>query len=110
VRLCTLISGVTGSRPRRETRTRTTPGANRRLTRTERYAGDGEDWAGWWNAIRDDPELSQAVAERDRLRFEHPEKTETNLAVHERALRDAGFDEVGVLWRKGTNAVLVALL
>ena len=77
--------------------------------RTERHTGDGEDWAGWWDAIRADPELSQAVAERDRLQFEHPDKTETNLAVHERALRDAGFDEVGVLWRKGTNAVLVAL-
>lgn len=77
--------------------------------RTERHAGDGEDWAGWWDAIRTDPELTQAVAERDRLQFEHPDKTETNLAVHERALRDAGFDEVGVLWRKGTNAVLVAL-
>lgn len=77
--------------------------------RTERQPGDGEDWAGWWDAIRTDPELTQAVAERDRLQFEHLDKTETNLAVHERALRDAGFDEVGVLWRKGTNAVLVAL-
>ncbi len=49
------------------------------------------------------------MAERDRLQFEHPAKTETNLAVHEGALRDAGFGEVGVLWRKGTNAVLAAL-
>jgi SAM-dependent methyltransferase len=77
--------------------------------RTERHTGDGEDWAGWWDAIRDDPALSQAVAERDRLQFEHPAKTETNLVVHERALRDAGFGEVGVLWRKGTNAVLAAV-
>ncbi|MGO9496286.1 MAG: class I SAM-dependent methyltransferase [Solirubrobacteraceae bacterium] len=77
--------------------------------RTERHTSDGEDWAGWWDAIRADPELSQAVAERDRLQFEHPAKTETNLAVHEGALRDAGFGEVGVLWRKGTNAVLAAL-
>jgi hypothetical protein len=46
---------------------------------------------------------------RERRQFEHPEETETSLAVHEQALRDAGFTEVGVLWRKGTDAVLVAL-
>jgi SAM-dependent methyltransferase len=77
--------------------------------RTARHHGDGEDWDGWWDAVRADPQLSQAFAARDRLAFDHPEHSETNLAVHERALRDAGFGEVGVLWRKGTNAVLAAL-
>jgi len=49
------------------------------------------------------------MAERDRREFDPPEKSETNLAVHEQALREAGFSEVGVLWRKGTNAILAAL-
>jgi SAM-dependent methyltransferase len=78
--------------------------------RRARHDGEGEDWSTWWEAIRADPALSDAVAERDRRQFDHPDKSETNLSVHERALRAAGFSEVGVLWRKGTNAVLAALL
>jgi SAM-dependent methyltransferase len=77
--------------------------------RSARHQGDGEDWRGWWDAVRADPDLSDAVFERDRRQYDHPEETETSLAVHEQALREAGFSEVGVLWRKGTDAVLVAL-
>ena len=77
--------------------------------RRQRHDGDGEDWGAWWEAIREDPELSEAVAERDRREFDHPDESETNLAVHEHALRAAGFTEVGVVWRKGTNAVLAAV-
>ena len=77
--------------------------------RRARHDGDGEDWRGWWDAVRADPDLGGAISERERRQFEHPEETETSLAVHEQALRDAGFSEVGVLWRKGTDAVLVAL-
>jgi SAM-dependent methyltransferase len=77
--------------------------------RTARHDGDGEDWRGWWDAVRADPDLSHAMSERDRRQFDHPEETENSLAVHEQALRESGFSEVGVLWRKGTDAVLVAL-
>jgi SAM-dependent methyltransferase len=77
--------------------------------RTARHHGEGEDWRGWWDAVRADPDLSDAVSERERRQFDHPEETETSLAVHEQALREAGFSEVGVLWRKGTDAVLAAL-
>jgi SAM-dependent methyltransferase len=77
--------------------------------RTARHRGAGEDWRGWWDAVRTDPELSDAVAERDRREFDHPDETENNLGVHEEALRRAGFTEVGVVWRKGTDAVLAAL-
>jgi hypothetical protein len=77
--------------------------------RSTRHHGEGEDWRGWWEAVRADPDLSDAVSERDRRQYEHPDETETSLAVHEQALHEAGFNEVGVLWRKGTDAVLVAL-
>jgi SAM-dependent methyltransferase len=77
--------------------------------RLARHDGAGEDWRGWWDAVRADPVLSEAVAERERREFDHPEESETDLAVHEQALREAGFAEVGVLWRKGTDAVLAAL-
>jgi SAM-dependent methyltransferase len=77
--------------------------------RAARHSGEGEDWRTWWDAVRADPDLSDAVAQRERLRYEHPEETQNDLVVHERALREAGFSEVGVLWRKGTDAVLAAL-
>ena len=77
--------------------------------RTERHRGPGEEWADWWSAIRADPELGEAVAERDRRAFDHPEHSASNREAHELALRDAGFGEVEVLWRNGTDAVLAAL-
>jgi SAM-dependent methyltransferase len=77
--------------------------------RGERRAGEGEDWRTWWDAARAEVALSDAMAERDRRHFDHPEDSETDLGVHERALRAAGFREVSVLWRKGTDAVLAAL-
>jgi SAM-dependent methyltransferase len=79
------------------------------LRRAERRAARGEDWLAWWDAVRAEPELKDAVAERDRRAFDHPATSETSLAVHEPALRAAGFTEVGVVWRKGTDAVLVAV-
>jgi len=77
--------------------------------RAERHAVQAEDWAAWWSAVRQDRELGDALAERDRRAFDHPERSETSREVHERALRDAGFSEVDVLWRKGTDTVLAAL-
>ena len=77
--------------------------------RAERHESAGEDWRAWWDAVRADPELSDAVAQRERREYDHPEDTENQLAVHEQALHEAGFSEVGVVWRKGTDAVLAAL-
>ena len=77
--------------------------------RAARHAAEAEDWAAWWRAVRQDPDLRDAVAERDRREFDHPERSETSRVVHERALRSAGFTEVDVLWRKGTDTVLAAL-
>lgn len=77
--------------------------------RAARHDGAAEDWAEWWSAVREDPELGEAVAERDRRAFDHPEHSETSHEVHKRALGDAGFKEIEILWRKGTDAILAAL-
>jgi trans-aconitate methyltransferase len=77
--------------------------------RATRHAAEAEDWAAWWRAVREDPELRDAVAERDRRAFDHPEDSETSGEVHGRALRSAGFIEIDVVWRKGTDTVLAAL-
>jgi len=78
--------------------------------RAARHGGSGERWEAWWEAVLSDPTLKDAVAERARRAADHPsDDLQTDLATHERALRAAGFGEVGVLWRKGTDCVLAAV-
>jgi SAM-dependent methyltransferase len=78
--------------------------------RSARHGGSGERWGAWWEAVLSDPTLKNAIAERARRAAEHPsDDLQTDLAAHEGALRAAGFDEVGVLWRKGTDCVLAAV-
>ncbi|MGH3783301.1 MAG: class I SAM-dependent methyltransferase [Pseudonocardiaceae bacterium] len=77
--------------------------------RAARHGAKGEDWAAWWTAVRQDPELGDAVAERDRRVLDHSEHSGNSRETHERALRDAGFSEIDVLWCKGTDTVLAAL-
>ena len=55
--------------------------------RSARHHGEGKDWRGWWDAVRADPDLSDAMSERERRQFDHPEETETSLAIHQQALR-----------------------
>jgi hypothetical protein len=78
--------------------------------RTERHGGnEGESWSQWWDAVLADPCLGDATAQREQRQYDHPADEEVRLTVHEGALRDAGFTEIGVVWRKGTDAVLAAL-
>jgi SAM-dependent methyltransferase len=70
----------------------------------------GETWAQWWEALAQEPALAEAFAERER-RFhwrDHGEVWQT-LDVHEAALRNAGFREVGVCWQQLDNRVLLAV-
>jgi SAM-dependent methyltransferase len=70
----------------------------------------GETWAQWWEALAQEPALAAAFAERER-RFhwrDHGEAWQT-LDVHEAALRNAGFHEVGVCWQELDNRVLLAV-
>ena len=73
-------------------------------------APPAESWEDWWEALRAEPDLSSAFAERDRRRHEHPLADESDqLSSHVSALRGAGFAEVGTVWQRGTDRVLVAL-
>ena len=70
----------------------------------------GETWAQWWEVLAQEPALAEAFAERER-RFhwrDHGEVWQT-LDVHEAALRNAGFREVGVCWQQLDNRVLLAV-
>jgi SAM-dependent methyltransferase len=67
-----------------------------------------EDWDAWWDALRAEPALTPAFAERARRRHEHPPSDESDrLAAHSSALLAAGFAEVGTVWQKGTDRVLI---
>jgi SAM-dependent methyltransferase len=68
-------------------------------------------WDAWWEQASRDPALQPAITER-HLVFETGYPTEEfspPAEWHIAALRDAGFTEVGVLWRSGAGAVVAAV-
>lgn len=91
------------------------PGALKDLTRAvrERRASrvgiDGEDWNAWWDAIADEPELAELVAERNARNYEHTPDPGVTLHDHFELLTAAGFSEVGTVWQSGDDRVLVAV-
>jgi SAM-dependent methyltransferase len=80
--------------------------------RREGLRADGRpDWDAWWDIAAADPLIADAVAER-RAHFggaNHPAEFDPPSAWHAQALRDAGFDEAGVVWRSGGGAVVAAV-
>lgn len=73
-------------------------------------SGQGEDWEHWWRALSGEPGMAELFAERAR-RF--PEASHDDTApiydLHVGALRDAGFREVGVIWQRYDDRVLLAV-
>ena len=69
-----------------------------------------ENWQQWWAALAQEPALADLLAER-RRRFAERAQAWVNpiYDLHEAALREAGFREVGVIWRNGDNCVLMAV-
>lgn len=67
------------------------------------------EWLTYWAALGRVPALRALIAERDR-RF--PDKThhehEPSAEVHLRYLRQAGFSESDVIWRRFSNVIIVA--
>jgi SAM-dependent methyltransferase len=69
-----------------------------------------EDWDAWWAAVEADPHLVEEVAERRARRHEHPHGHERHTyEFHRAALLAAGFAEVGTVWQRLINRVLIAL-
>ncbi len=84
---------------------------NEREDRHRAPDAGGETWAGWWEAVANDPALAELVAERDRLALgsNHHESPSVLLGVHVAALRAAGFAEIGTIWQHGDNRLLCAI-
>jgi SAM-dependent methyltransferase len=74
--------------------------------------GHVEGWRQWWDAIKADPALAGPMAERERRRYdaEHHGTESKLLTSHVRALRAAGFSQIGTLWQRGDNRLLCAVL
>lgn len=72
--------------------------------------GGAEDWDQWWAALAKEPGASDLLAERS-LRFtDVPRDAFAPIFdVHEAALRNAGFREVGVIWQRLDNRVLLGV-
>jgi SAM-dependent methyltransferase len=78
----------------------------------ERCVPPQEDWKGWWQAATQDPVLAGAAAQREarRLSEDHHGSESLLFGGHVRALRAAGFTEVGTLWQYGENRIMCAVL
>jgi SAM-dependent methyltransferase len=74
-------------------------------------APDGaEDYDTWWDAAVAEPALAGEVAERARRAHTHPHDNESHsYEFHRAALFAAGFAEVGTVWQRLSNRVLIAV-
>ncbi len=79
--------------------------------RNARYAaGAAMSWPGWWELVSRDETLAPAYAERKKIFSSSEHNDWTPPATwHEAALRKAGFAEVGLAWRGGTDAAVVGM-
>ena len=69
-----------------------------------------ENWTHWWEALAQEPEMQPLLVERERrFAWRDPDRKEAVFDLHVGALRDAGFAQVGVIWQKFNNRVLMAV-
>jgi trans-aconitate methyltransferase len=75
-------------------------------------AAQVESWDDWWAAVAAEPDLAALNAERKarNVESEHHGGAADLLSVQTRALRAAGFAEIGTLWQHGYNRLLCAVL
>ncbi len=69
-----------------------------------------EDWEKWWGALKEETALETVIAERER-RFASRELTwkKPIYEMHEAALRNAGFREVGIIWQNMDDRIVMAI-
>ncbi|WP_033342236.1 class I SAM-dependent methyltransferase [Catenuloplanes japonicus] len=93
------------------------PGLSKRLgeradaRREARYAaGAVLSWNAWWDHAKTDPTLAPLVTERAALfTADHHQEWLPPASWHQQALRDAGFTEVGLIWRGAQDAAVAGV-
>ncbi|MCO5222309.1 MAG: class I SAM-dependent methyltransferase [Thermomicrobiales bacterium] len=72
-----------------------------------------EDWDTWWNALRAEPGLSPVLNERTRRFAVHDTRKHVEqppaFDLHVAGLQAAGFSEVGTIWQRYDNRILLAV-
>jgi SAM-dependent methyltransferase len=73
-------------------------------------AGAALSWDGWWDHLTADPTLGPLVVRRAAVFSDwHPDEITPNVSWHLQAMRDAGYTEVGVVWRGARDAAVTAV-
>jgi SAM-dependent methyltransferase len=73
-------------------------------------AAGAEDWDTWWANASSEPALAEWVAERSARGHAHPRhESPQSYDFHRSALLAAGFAEVGTVWQRLTDRVLIAV-
>jgi len=69
-----------------------------------------EDYGAWWEAAEAEPAFADGVVERRARNVDHPHDNPGHTyAFYRAALLAAGFTEVGTIWQRVVNRVLVAV-
>ncbi|WP_336082654.1 class I SAM-dependent methyltransferase [Nocardia sp. SSK8] len=69
---------------------------------------EAEDWAQWWDAVAQAPELAELVRVRDGG-FEHTVHDKPTVHDYVGFARAAGFAEAGTVWQYGDDRVVVGI-
>ncbi|NGM16319.1 class I SAM-dependent methyltransferase [Verrucosispora sp. WMMA2044] len=79
--------------------------------RAARYAaGAVLSWSQWWEQAEQDPNLAPLVRQRHAIYpTGHSPEWTPPISWHLTALTDAGFTEVGTLWRGAADAAVIAV-
>ena len=81
-----------------------------RVTRDIAAHSDTEGWSEWWENLKREPGMDDLFAERQRRIIDGAHHDSHPIAeLHEAALRDAGFREVGVIWQHLGNRVVMGV-
>lgn len=68
-----------------------------------------EDWAQWWQALREDEELAPLLDSRSTETIAHSSENDLTVVQQVELLRAAGFSEAAPVWQFGDDHVLVAV-
>ncbi len=85
--------------------------ASDRERREAAYAtGAAMSWEAWWAQVARDPTLAPLLEQRKQV-FDglHAVEFTPDVSWHLEALQAAGFSEVGLVWRGGTDAAFAAM-
>lgn len=69
------------------------------------------DWTSWWEALGAEPEFAALVERRNQLfgGEGHPAEETPDAEWHLQSLRDGGFIDAAVVWRRYDDAVVAGL-